>query len=200
MEKDIYGLVLAAGLSSRMGRTKQLLPFGHKTILQTVVDVLMKLSLTRIVVVLGHEAPKVRESLADRNVICCFNKDYVEGMFSSVLVGLDEIPSTADAVLISLGDQPHIEESVGRAVLDAYLADEAGIVIPSWNGKRGHPVAIDLRRYRTEIMSMDRTEGLKPFMRGHAGDTLELPVGDSGILRDLDTPDQYLAELKKFER
>jgi molybdenum cofactor cytidylyltransferase len=200
MKKNIYGLVLAAGLSQRMGTPKQLLPFGQKTILQTVVDVLLTLPLAGVIVVLGHEAERVRASLADRSVTYCVNDNYREGMFSSVLCGLNHMPESADAFLMVLGDQPHIEARVGRAVIDAYQGGDVGIVIPTWGGKRGHPALVDLKRYRSEIMSLSGDAGLKPVMRGHEHDTRMLDVDDSGILRDLDTPEDYQAELARQTR
>jgi len=196
MKKQIYGVVLAAGLSQRMGTPKQLLPFGEKTILQTVVDVLLGLDLTDVIVVLGHQADQIQETLKDRSVTCCMNSAYQEGMFASVLCGVDNIPLSADGMLLALGDQPHIDPKVGKAVVDAYQKDAAGIVIPTVGGKRGHPVVIDLKRYRAEIKSLSGEAGLKPFMRGHGDDTFELRVEDAGILRDLDTPEDYQAELE----
>lgn len=197
MKNQIYGLVLAAGLSQRMGTAKQLLPFGTKTILQTVVDVLLTLDLLDVIVVLGHEAERVRNSLEGRGVTYCVNELYRDGMFSSVLCGVNAIPETADALLMALGDQPHIESRVGRAVVDAYQQGDAGIVIPTWDGKRGHPALVDLKRYRAKILSLSGDEGLKPVMRGFVDDTLELCVDDAGILRDLDTPEDYRAELER---
>ena len=197
MKKQIQGLVLAAGSSQRMGTAKQLLPFGEKTILQTVVDVLLTLGLSDIVVVLGHGAERVRDRLGDRKVTLCVNDDYQTGMFSSVLCGVNQMPETADALLMVLGDQPHVEARVGKAVIDAYQLGTAGIVIPTWDGKRGHPALVDLKRYRSEILSLSGDEGLKPVMRGFVADTLEIPVDDSGILRDLDTVEDYRAELAR---
>ena len=197
MSEQIYGLVLAAGMARRMGSTKQLLPFGDRTILQTVVDTLSGADLAGVVVVLGHDADAVRESLRGRPVLCCVNDAYREGMFSSVLCGLRHLPGDADAVLMALGDQPQIELRVVRAVVRAYREGDRGIVIPISGGKRGHPVLINLSRYRGEILNLSGDEGLKPVMRGHPHDTLEVPVDDEGILRDLDTLKDYRAEIKR---
>ena len=197
MNEQIYGLVLAAGMARRMGSTKQLLPFGDRTILQTVVDTLSGADLAGVVVVLGHDADAVRESLHGQPVLCCVNDAYREGMFSSVLCGLHHLPADADAVLIALGDQPQIELKVVQAVVRAYRGGDRGIVIPISGGKRGHPVLINLSRYRDEILSLSGDEGLKPVMRGHPQDTLEVPVDDEGILRDLDTPEDYRSEIER---
>ncbi len=197
MNEQIYGLVLAAGMARRMGSTKQLLPFGDRTVLQTVIDTLSGADLAGVVVVLGHDADAVRESLRGWPVLCCVNDAYREGMFSSVLCGLHHLPADADAVLIALGDQPQIELRVVQAVVRAYREGDRGIVIPISGGKRGHPVLINLSRYRDEILALAGDEGLKPVMRGHPQDTREVPVDDEGILRDLDTPEDYRAEIER---
>ena len=198
MGDQIYGLVLAAGMARRMGATKQLLPFGDKTVLQAVVDTLLGARLAGVAVVLGHDAEAVRESLRDRPVQFCVNEAYREGMFSSVLCGLRGLPANASAALIALGDQPQIALTAVRAVLRAYREGDKGIVIPVVGGKRGHPVLIKLSRYQREILSLSGDQGLKPIVRGYPADTLEVPVDDEGILRDLDTPADYRAEVARM--
>jgi molybdenum cofactor cytidylyltransferase len=197
MGNQIYGLVLGAGMARRMGSTKQLLPFGDWTVLQTVVDTLIRADLAGVMVVLGHDAEAVRDSLREWDITFCVNGAYREGMFSSVLCGLGHLPQNADAVLFALGDQPQIDLQVAQAVVAAYQKGDNGIVIPTWDGKRGHPVLVSLSRYRSEIFALSGDQGLKPVMRGHPEDTLEVPVEDEGILRDLDTPEDYRAELEK---
>lgn len=200
MNKRIYGLVLAAGMGRRMGSTKQLLPFGDRTILQTVVDTLLSADLAGVMVVLGHDADAVRNSLTGRDVLFCVNEAYREGMFSSVRCGLLNLPSDVDAVLIALGDQPQIDLSVVEVVILTFRSQNKGIVIPSWDGKRGHPVVIDLSQYLSEILALSGDQGLKPVMRGHPDDTVEIAVEDEGILRDLDSPEDYKAEIERQKR
>ena len=197
MKKRICALVPAAGTSTRMGSPKQLLPFGRKTVLQSVVDTLLEANLDGILVVLGHEADTVRESLVERPLMFRVNSDYREGMFSSILCGFSAMAGSYDAALIALGDQPHIRSNVVRRVASAYQNDNKGIVVPVYRGKRGHPALVDLGRYFSEIQSLTGEQGLKPIMRGHPDDTLEIDVGDEGVLRDIDTPDEYQAELAR---
>ena len=197
MSKRVYAIVLSAGMSIRMGSPKQLLPFGDRTVLQRVVDTLLRADLSGVVVVLGHRAEAVRKSLSGRPVDFCLNPDYREGMFSSVRCGLSALPPGADAALIVLGDQPQIDAEVVRRVIAAYREGEKGIVIPTFKGGRGHPALVDLGRYRDKIFELSGEAGLKPVMRGHPEDTLELPVDEAGILRDIDTPEDYRAELQR---
>lgn len=198
MNKRICALVPAAGMSTRMGSPKQLLPFGGKTVLQTVVDTLLEADLDGILVVLGHRADAVRDSLAKRPVLFHLNPDYRNGMFTSILSGLSALEKSADAALIALGDQPNVRASVVRKVAAAYRKGNKGIVVPVHRGKRGHPGLVDLGRYLSEIRSVTGEYGLKPVMRGHPDDTLEVEVADEGVLRDIDTPEEYRAELDRL--
>ncbi len=198
MKKRICALVPAAGMSIRMGTPKQLLPFGEKTVLQAVVDTLLEADLDGILVVLGHRADAVRDSLAERPVSFHLNPDYRNGMFTSILSGLAALEKSADAALIALGDQPNVRASVVRKVAAAYRKGNKGIVVPIYRGKRGHPALVDLGRYLSEIRSLTGEDGLKPVMRGNPGDTLEVEVADEGVLRDIDTPEEYRAELDRI--
>ena len=198
MSKRIHGLVLAAGLSTRMGSPKQLLPFGNRTVLQTVVDTLLCSELDGVLVVLGHRVEDIRKSLQGRSVETCVNDKYEEGMFTSVLCGMEALEGRSEGVLIALGDQPQILESEVRRVVEAYRAGNRGIVIPTSKGKRRHPALIDITRYLAEMRSLSGTEGLKPIMRGHPEDTLEVPIPQDRILRDMDTPEDYQSELDRL--
>ena len=198
MKKRICALVPAAGMSIRMGTPKQLLPFGEKTVLQAVVDTLLEADLDGILVVLGHRADAVRDSLAERPVSFHLNPDYRNGMFTSILSGLAALEKSADAALIALGDQPNVRASVVRKVAAAYRKGNKGIVVPIYRGKRGHPALVDLGRYLSKIRSLTGEDGLKPVMRGNPGDTQEVEVADEGVLRDIDTPEEYRAELDRI--
>ena len=183
-----------------MGGPKLMLPFGGKTVLQAVVDGLLEVDIEGILVVLGHRRHEVWASLAGRPVGICVNPQYEQGMFSSVLFGISSLPESADAALIVLGDQPQIKADVVRQVVAGYCDGNRGIVIPTYRGRRGHPALVDLQRYGQEIARLPGDQGLKPVMRGHPDDTLELPVADAGILRDVDTPEDYEGELGRLQQ
>jgi len=197
MALSVYAVVLAAGMSARMGSPKQLLPFGSKTVLQRIIDTLLESGLDGIEVVLGHQAEEVRKSLVGRQVDFCLNRNYEKGMFSSLLCGISAIRSLADGALIVLGDQPQIEEKVVRQLVSAFREKQKGILVPVFKGHRGHPALIDLRMYGEEIFQLSGENGIKPLMRGYPENTLELEVEEEWILRDIDTPEVYRSELKK---
>ena len=198
VDTALTGVVLAAGESRRMGRPKQLLPFGEQTVLERVVDTLLTAGVGEVIVVLGHLADRVRAVLGDRSVKVVVNEAYREGMLSSVKCGVRAISATSDAVLFALGDQPHIESTVVSEVMHAYRAGDAGIVIPRYGGKKGHPIVINLPRYREAILSLPEHVGLNALMQEHADDMRFIDVPTEDILRDIDVPEDYTRELARF--
>jgi molybdenum cofactor cytidylyltransferase len=111
-------------------------------------------------------------------------------MLSSVQAGFRTLPADADAAVVMLGDQPFLPSCVVDAVIGAYEEGGKGIVVPTFQGRRGHPVLIDLK-YREEVLALDPAGGLRRLMRAHPADIFEVEAGDANILRDLDTPEDY---------
>jgi molybdenum cofactor cytidylyltransferase len=118
------------------------------------------------------------------------NEGYMSGMLSSVQAGFRALPEDAEAAVVILGDQPFLRVSVVDAVVAAYREGGRGIVIPVFRGRRGHPVLVDMK-YRDEVLGLDPSDGLRRLMRAHPDDVREVEVDDAGILRDLDTPQDY---------
>lgn len=199
MRKRVSAVVLAAGKAERMGRLKQLLPFGERTVIETVVETLSATDVDEIVVVLGYRAEDVRARLSSQDIRCVDNPGFEAGMFSSVLCGLNTLEANTAGMMLLLGDQPQIRVDVVQAVLDRFRAADKGIVIPEVEGRRGHPVVIDIERYGEAIRALDGTEGLKPIVRGYPEDTARVPIQDEAILRDMDTPEDYERELRLRE-
>ncbi len=198
VDQTLAGIVLAAGESRRMGQPKQLLPFGERTILERVVDTLLTAGVGEVIVVLGHLADRVRAVLGDRPVRAVVNTEYRQGMLSSVKCGVGAVGAGYDAVLIALGDQPHIEGAVVSEVMRAYRAGDAGIVIPRYGDKKGHPIIINLQRYREAIANLPEDAGLNGLMQAHADDVRLIDVATEDIIRDIDVPDDYTRELARF--
>lgn len=188
------GIVLAAGLATRMGAFKQLLPLGDQTLIEWVVDQLCR-RLERVVVVVGHRADEVAGVLAGRPVQCVYNPDFQLGMSTSVQCGL-RCAGPASAYLICLGDQPRLAGLLDP-LLTAAAQSPKGILIPTFQGKRGHPLLIR-SLYVEEIMSIPPDQGLNTVTRAHRHDTLEVPVDECGALEDLDTPADYQRALKRY--
>ncbi len=194
----IAAVVLAAGESRRMGTPKQLLPFAGRTILQCVVDTLLAAGVDEVIVVLGHLAEQVRAVLDSRPVRPVVNPLHRQGMLSSVKCGVRAIGAEYDAVLFALGDQPQIASSVVREVMSHYRKGNAGIVIPRYGEKKGHPIIMNLHTYRDAILNLPEDVGLNALVQAHADDVHLIDMGAEEIVRDIDNRDDYARELARL--
>ena len=186
----IWALVLAAGESIRMGRSKQLLPFANKTILETVIDHINQSTVDETLIVLGSNREKIEEVIKNLPVKSVYNPRFKEGMLTSVQKGFVSLPEEVEAVLVFLGDQPMIPSSVIDQIVSAYHSSEKGIILPVYGQKRGHPVLID-NKYRQELANLNPEIGLRELIHDHPEDILEVNLDSSSILEDIDTPEDY---------
>jgi molybdenum cofactor cytidylyltransferase len=186
----IWALVLAAGESRRMGEPKLLLPFGRKTIIETVVQNLMEASLDGILVVLGHRWQGILDKLKNYAVETAVNPHYKNGMLSSVQWGFRKLPREAGAALVVLGDQPGISARTIDLVIGAFRSGNKGIVLPTYKDSGGHPLLVDMK-YRREIRSLDPAAGLRSLISRYPGDILRVAVKTGSGLQDIDNPEDY---------
>lgn len=197
----ISGILLAAGESSRMqGAFKPLLKWGKRTVIGECVHQMRNSQLAEIFVVLGHREMEIRQTLAGSGVQYVINEDYKQGMLSSIKAGLSLISPNADAALIALVDQPMVSKEIIDSLIDAFSAGEKGVVLPTYRGKRGHPVIV-AAKYFDDIMQLDEDvpEGMRQFIAGHRNDTLEVPVDTPAVIEDIDLPDDYERLSKQAE-
>jgi molybdenum cofactor cytidylyltransferase len=194
----VVGVVLAAGESRRMGRLKALLPFGPHTVIEHVLQPLLQADLAAVVVVLGHRADEIAAVLQHVPVRLLHNPQYQRGMTTSVQVALREVTPLPDAYLLALVDQPHVSLGLVQQLLATFAQTHKGLVIPTYDGKRGHPILL-ASTYRDEVLALGPDQGLNIVTRGHLDDTLEVPVTTDDILRDMDYPEEYAAELQRWQ-
>ncbi|CCO22729.1 DVU_1551 family NTP transferase [Maridesulfovibrio hydrothermalis] len=185
-----YGLILAAGLSSRMGRLKALLPLEGSTILSRCIRSLVDGGASDIFVVTGHEAGKVGSEARVLGMHEIFNPDYSEGMFSSVRAGVEMLPDDTDAFLVLPVDIPLVRPSTIRALTFDYSAKPTDVIYPCFKGERGHPPLISADLI-PEILGHDGEGGLRAILERYDLTAREHDMPDLGILRDLDTPEDY---------
>ena len=191
----ISAIVLGAGLSQRMGALKQLLPYGDHTVIEQVVSVLLACPVDDVVVVLGHRHAEIADVLSSWRVRLTVNPRYTEGMLASLQEGWSAASPAADAVMHVLGDQPHLDQRVVRQLIDASRESDAGIVVPTFDGRRGHPILLNAR-YRAEILALRDGATMRDVLRRHAAEVRQVEVETDGILRDMDTWSEYERELK----
>ncbi|HEC04421.1 MAG TPA: nucleotidyltransferase family protein [Phycisphaerales bacterium] len=195
----ICAMVLAAGLSRRMGTQKLLLPFGGKTVITHIVDQIAESTVDETYVVVGHEGKRASRELSGRDVSIVSNPDYESGMLSSVRCGLAALPQECGVVLVALGDQPSVTSRLIDEMVRSFAQTEEKILVPIYNGRRGHPVIFSLG-YRDEIMTRYDNVGLRGLLHAHPEDVFELSISTSAVLSDMDYPQDYQRELGSIKR
>ncbi len=193
----IPAIILAAGMSTRMGKPKMLLPFGEKSIIETVIKQVNNSALSQTYVVLGSDNEALSNKIQGLNTQNLLNTNYEEGMLSSVQCGLKSLPETTEAVMVLLGDQPMISSSVMDKMITRYKHTDKEILIASHQGKRGHPILIG-SRYFKEILEFTSDQSLRDILENHPYDLEEMETENSEILRDIDTEQDYQNELKQL--
>ena len=184
-------LLTAAGLSSRMGRFKPMLPLGRDTIIRRGVKTLLAAGCAPIVVVTGYRAAELEAHLSDLPVNCVYNPDYaVCDMLASVKLGLRALEGRCGQLLFTPADVCLYGEETARAL----IGSGERLCRPCCGGRRGHPVLISASLI-PQILAYDGAGGLSGALAG-LGCAAELEVDAPGILLDADTPEQYRLLLK----
>ena len=194
----IWAVILAAGESKRMGEAKLLLPYGEKTIIETIVETIGSSNVENTLVILGSDREKIEEKIKNSPVKIVYNRDFRSGMLSSVQCGFKALPEETRAVLVVLGDQPKISADVINKLIDAYKSTGKGIVLPVYKKERGHPVLIDVK-YGEEVESLSPEVGLRGMVYNHPEDILEVEVETPSIFQDIDDESDYKRELENKE-
>jgi molybdenum cofactor cytidylyltransferase len=191
---SVAAVVLAAGMSTRMGRAKATLPLGADggTFLSRILETIRAAGVQDIVVVAGHDpVPIVDAASREPDTRVVVNTEYASGQLSSVLTGLRVIDrEPVDAMLLTLVDVPLVSVATVRAVLDRYAESRAPLVRAVNGDRHGHPVLI-ARALFPELAAADETLGIKPVVRRHASAAGDVHVDDEGAFLDIDTPDIY---------
>jgi molybdenum cofactor cytidylyltransferase len=187
----IAGIVLAAGESSRMGTDKARLGYKNSTFLETILKALAEAGIERVAVVLGHHAEEIRLALNLGTADVVINRDYHRGQTSSLRVGLEALHGPElEAVVVCLVDHPAVSAHTVRRLVESFRKSRARVVIPTHQGRRGHPVVIG-RPLFDELKSLSLDAGANTVVRQHHEATQFVEVNDSGILLDIDDPESY---------
>lgn len=186
---QIGALIVAAGMSTRMGEFKPMLSIGSISIAQRVIATLSQAGVSKIVMVTGYNATILERHLAGNGIIFLRNEDYeTTQMFDSVKIGLRYLLDKCDKVLFTPVDVPLFTAKTVKAILDS----GASLAAPMCDGKQGHPILIS-NSLIPEILNDCGEMGLKGAMDRCSIPLLRLDVEDPGTIHDADTPEDFSA-------
>ena len=190
----LSAVILAAGLSRRMGAAnKLLLPFRGVPLLRCVAGMISALPFVEVIVATGHEAAAVEAALDGLRVRVVRNPDYEEGQMTTVRAGLAALGAASQGVMICLGDQPALTAADLELIAKAFL-ERAGIdvLVPIFRGARGNPIVLS-RASLDAILARGGNFGCRQFVanNGDLVSTFEMP--NDHVLVDVDRPEDYAA-------
>jgi molybdenum cofactor cytidylyltransferase len=200
----VSAVVLAAGMSTRMGRNKLLLNFRDKPLVVHAVDTLLASKAGEIIVVLGHESEKVWDQLETHanlvsngdqgvRVRLVKNPDYRDGLSTSVRTGVQAVSPEAKAIMIYLADQPLLEAGDVDRIIAAFAAAKAEkktIVVPFFKGERGNPVILDAS-LRDSILGIAGDVGCKGVIKRYPEKVYAIEMENDHVVRDVDDSQAY---------
>lgn len=190
---NVTTIILAAGLSRRMGaRNKLLLPVSDVPMIRHMVGVYRAATCGRVIVVTGHQADKIEGALEGSGVETRLNPDFEQGQPTSVACGL-RAANHSDDILIGLGDQPLLKVEDIQSLLAAHeAADRSRISIPALDQQRGNPILVP-SNLRARLLADPRSPGCKKFTRTHPEHVQFHQLASPGFFTDVDTPEAYTA-------
>jgi molybdenum cofactor cytidylyltransferase len=209
----LAAVILAAGESSRMGSPKALLPFRGHTFLEHLLDVIRdpspnanvapqqtkgpatqgappgnrRIGCTRVV--LGAHEETIRAQCALDHASVVVNFDWRLGQLSSIHEALRSLPAgETDGIILFLVDHPMVTKDLVAALIRAFYDSNAPIVVPTYRGKRGHPV-IFARSLYGELIAAPRSQGARSVVWAHAAEVVEVPTNEEGVVLNLNDPE-----------
>ena len=199
MARFISAVLTAAGLSSRMGRPKPLLPWRGKTLVQSQIDALLQAGASEVVVVLGHRAEEVAPYIEGEAVLGVINRQYREGRTSSIRAGLDAVSPNASDIIIMAVDQPRAPRIVSRVII-AHIEADALLTSPRYRGRGGHPLIFSARLLPELSRISEENQGLREVFERHRAEITQVHFDDPAIRLDLNTPEAYNEAFEKYGR
>jgi molybdenum cofactor cytidylyltransferase len=197
----IAGIVLGAGKSERMRRSKLNLPLGSKKLIEWVLESVTLSLLDEIFLVIKPDDKNITEIARKWNVKIVYNPDYKKGMSTSIqkaLIKLDTQDKEIDGFCLILGDQPFINHKIINQLIKNFTRGKKEIVVPYYQGNRGNPVLFDME-WKKDFMEITGDTGGRVLIRKYPDHIKKVDILDKGILFDIDREEDY-SKAKRYFR
>ena len=185
----IAGVVLAAGRSSRLGQSKQLLPYRGRPLLEWALASMERSRADETVVVLGHDRARIEREVSLRGARIVYNERYVEGLSASLRAGLAALGDSITAAVLTVGDQPLLGADLIDALIDTHLRTGAPIVATDYDDHRGTPLLLH-RSLWSLAERVTGDQGARALLRAYP-DAVATVLVPPALAVDIDTWEDY---------
>jgi molybdenum cofactor cytidylyltransferase len=173
-----------------MGVDKLSLPWGRKTVLEHCFKILLRSNVEELVIVLSIRNKGIKNLFQGKKVKIVTNPYSKKGMSHSIRRGLQAIDPNSHGILIALGDQPFLKTRTINVLIRTFDQGRGGIIIPSFQGERGHPIIFD-RKYKKELLDLKGDVGGRSIIERHPEDLRVVSIKSEGVVKDVDTWQDY---------
>ena len=195
----INGLIVAAGLSSRMNDFKPLMKIDGKPLILNTINSLRQSNIEDITVVVGHRKDDLKDLLKNENVNIVFNENYkTTSMYDSFKLGLKEIYNKCDALVFLPGDVGFTSKYTVDLLMKEISKNEKKIIYPTYENEIGHPPIISSKCFEY-LLNYDGNEGLKGGMKHFYQESMKIPTPDKFILFDMDYKEDFNKVKNSYE-
>ena len=193
---NFSAIILAAGMSRRMGKTNKLLEvINNETMVGRVSRLVLASQVEQVTLVTGHESEKVSDAVTNENINIVHNPDYADGLSTSLHCGLMQLEEDVDAAIICLADMPAVSTAVINQLIAAFNPQENRLIcVPVFDGQKGNPVVL-AKRFFSEMSELSGDKGAREFLQKYVDLVCEVEINDAGVLHDIDEPES----LRKYQ-
>jgi molybdenum cofactor cytidylyltransferase len=184
----LAAVILSGGASSRMGSPKALLAYQGRPFIEHLLAITVQPKISVRRVVLGAHAEPIAKTIALAADEIVINADWEKGQLSSIQAAIRSLPTGTDGLLLCLIDHPLISGALVNELIEQFYAERDKIVLPVYQGRRGHPVIFPVALYE-ELLQAPLEKGARAVVWAHAADVLEVPTNEEGCVLNLNDPE-----------
>lgn len=198
-DSPITSILLAAGVSSRMGSIKALLPWENKTLIEWQIEKIKESGIEEIIVVLGSKAEEIQNKIKNLDISIVLNPDYEKGKTTTIKKGLSGVKNAESDIMLLAVDQPR-HGWILKKVIDDHIRNKSLISCPVYKGSKGHPIIFQ-NKLRKELFEIEeKFQGIRKITTKYSGSVNTIEVDSDTVNIDINTPEEYQEAIKIFSR
>lgn len=192
----LAAVILSGGASSRMGSPKALLPYQGRPFLEHLLEITIHPDISVRRVVLGADAESIARAIPLKASEMIINSQWEKGQLSSIQAAVRKLPAGTEGMLLLLIDHPLISSALVGELIAQFYKSKKPIVLPVYEGRRGHPVIFSASLY-PELLRAPLETGARAVVWAHAEEVEEVPTNEQGCVLNLNDPETLIRAMDR---